>query len=223
VAQEIIQLPGFDIALHLERERALFNQARRQPACYGLFYICDPCIVLGSNNREDEWVHAQAAGSDGVPVTRRFSGGGAVYLNRDVLNYSFILPREKIEAISHAAGSSARAATTRYIDACRSLIIRALTPLSAGFSASGISDISLNGLKISGNAQRIAANTVLHHGTLMVRCPLDAIERYLPIPPNRSGVSHRVFLSGLREQGIDCSIDELVELISDEFSRALTC
>ena len=217
MSAEIIQLPDHDISSHLVREKTLFSLARREPSSFCLFYTCDPCIVLGSNNREEEWVHAEAARADGVPVIRRFSGGGAVYLDRNVLNYSFILPRERLDALSLTGGAAAQSTTTRYIDACRSLVIRALAQLSEGFCATGISDISLNGLKISGNAQRIAANVVLHHGTLMLRCPLDAIERYLPIPPNRPGVSHRYFLTGLREQGLDCNHRELIELISQGF------
>ena len=215
MAVQILELAGYDINAHLARELAVFNQARRQPASYALFYLSDPCIVLGSNNREDEWIYAATAQADGLPVIRRCSGGGTVYLDRDVLNYSFILPRERLEALSQPGIASA---TARYIDVCRSLVIRALAPLSDGFSATGISDISLHGLKISGNAQRIASSVVLHHGTLMLRCPLEAIERYLPIPPNRLGVSHRGFLTGLREQGLDCTSGELIAAISREFS-----
>lgn len=219
MAAEVLWLEGYEARAHLERERRLFQQARddARPRC--LFYVCDPCIVLGSNNAEAEWVYADAARTDGIPLLRRLSGGGTVYLDREVLNYSFIMPREQLEAACRRAGLGAEPTTRRYIGLCRLLVVSALERnLGAGFGLTGISDISLNGRKVSGNAQRIAARTVLHHGTLLRRCPLAAIERYLPVPPNRPGVSHREFISGLSEQGRDCRLDELAGWIGAEFS-----
>ena len=108
----------------------------------------------------------------------------------------------------------------QYIAFFRSLIICALPPLGE-FAATGLSDISYRGCKVSGNAQRIASSVVLHHGTLMLRCPLERIERYLPVPPNRPGVPHRGFVGGLTELGLDVGMEELRELIATEFRRTI--
>jgi lipoate-protein ligase A len=219
VAAEIQWLPGYDARAHLAEERRLFDAARRDQGLICLFYVCDPCIVLGSNNSQAEWVHADAARTDGVPLLRRFSGGGTVYLDRDVLNYSFIMPRALLEAACRRADLGALPTTRRYIALCRQIVVGALERwLGAGFSLSGISDISLNGRKLSGNAQRIAADVVLHHGTLLLRCPLGAIERYLPVPPNRRGVSHREFVTGLAEEGLHCTAEKLAGWIESEFT-----
>lgn len=216
---EIQWLAGYDARAHLAEERRLFQQTREDRRCRCLFYVCDPCLVLGSNNAESEWVYAAAARADGVELLRRFSGGGAVYLDRDVLNYSFIMPRDGLEAACQRAGLGAEPTTRRYIGLCRRIVATALErELGAGFSLTGISDISLNGRKLSGNAQRIAADTVLHHGTLLVRCPLAAIERYLPIPPNRPGIGHPEFVTGLTEEGLECTSEDLAGWIGAEFS-----
>jgi lipoate-protein ligase A len=218
VALEILRLAGYEARAHLAEEQRLFQLTRTDHTRRCLFYVCDPAIVLGSNNAEADWVHAELARADGVPLIRRFSGGGTVYLDHNVLNYSFIVPRDHLEAACRQAGLAGLPTTRRYIGLCRALVVAALAAeLGPGFSATGISDISLNGRKISGNAQRIAADTVLHHGTLLCRCPLKAIERYLPLPPNRPGLGHREFLTGLIEQGRNCTMEELIDWLGREF------
>jgi lipoate-protein ligase A len=207
----VIDRDGFDPAANLAYEEALFQDARSWPRPLLLFYVNDHCVVLGRANAESDWVDAEACAADGIPVLRRFSGGGTVYHDRDNLNYSFILPRRLLDAAVGTPGVHA------YIAYFRQLVIRALGTLCGEFTETGVSDISLRGRKVSGNAQRIASNIVLHHGTLMLRCPVDAIERYLPVPPNRPGVAHRGFVSGLHELGLTCGMEEIKERIEREF------
>jgi len=218
-------LPGTDPRANLETEELRFNDLRKSPAPQCLFYFCQPSIILGRANREDEWINAAAARQDGVPVLRRFSGGGAVYLDLNVLNYSFTVPKAILAgdsvAVTYADGATQRTSPAYYIQVFRSLVTRALAPLGGTWSATGTSDISLNGRKISGNAQRIAANLVLHHGTVMLNCPIEAINRYLLIPPNRPGIPHDGFVTGLDEEGLTTEGRRVAEMILTQFT-ALT-
>jgi lipoate-protein ligase A len=218
VELQVIHRAGYHIQKHLDYEQALFRQLRGAPGAACLFYVCDPCIVLGRNNRSEEWVDAEAARADGVPVVQRFSGGGTVYLDRGVLNYSFIMPRMLLDQLSPPSASPA---TVRYINFFRGIVIRALNITAVGFSASGTSDVSFHGRKVSGNAQRIASNQVLHHGTLMVKCPLAAIERYLPLPPDRPNVPHADFITGLAEEGLDLPMAQLKAELAREYHRVI--
>lgn len=212
--------PGRDVVANLEFEQRLFEHCSDtgRPAC--LFYVNNPCIVLGRSNQPSEWVRQELAEAEGIPVVKRFSGGGTVYHDNDNLNYSFIVPRSKLNELCGLAGEGALN-TKVYIDFFRGLVIRALSIGGSGFCASGTSDISLNGLKISGNAERIGRRAVLHHGTLMLKCPLAAIERYLPQPPDRPSVSHADFITGLSEQGYTHGMDQLQEWLAQEFERSL--
>ncbi len=204
---------------NLDYEEQLFHSLRADPGPVCLFYVNRPCIVLGRGNIAEQWVNLDATQAAGVPVLRRFSGGGAVYHDQRVLNFSFILPK----SILDGAGALAAAASpgpVRYIDIFRRLVLRALSRGGAGFSATGVSDISLNGRKISGNAQRIAANLVLHHGTLLRQCPLLEFERYLRLPPNRPGIAHRDFVTGLAEEGYMANAAQLKLWLAQEFEAA---
>jgi lipoate---protein ligase len=189
-------LGGRDPRANLAYEERLFAHLRFNPAPALLFYINSPCVILGRSNEPELWAHSAQAQADGMPVLRRFSGGGAVYQNEHVLNFSFILPKSLLGARGIAEGPQA------YIDLFRGIISAALAVGGGSFTPGGVSDILLNGRKVSGNAQRISKELVLHHGTLMLECPLAEIERYLPIPPNRPGIAHRGFVTGLAEEGL---------------------
>ncbi len=221
VRPRVLHYVGWNPHWQLRCEERQLRRVRdeQHPCC--LFYRSDLCVVLGRNNRPEQWVHTRAAAADGVPVLRRTSGGGAVVLTRDVLSYSFAVPRSQLEASCRAAGLGELPATTRYIDFFRGVVIRALRAAGGSCTATGTSDISLNGRKISGNAQRISARAVLHHGTLMLRCPLAEIQRYLPLPPNRADVEHRDFLTGLREEGLACTPRQLESWLAAELDSSL--
>ena len=210
-----IVLPGSDPEANRAEELRLFEAARSTPAPLCLFYCNSPCVVVGRNNRLEQWVDVAACEHDAIPVLRRFSGGGAVFHNQDVLTYSFIAPRLQVDQLARQIGPTMLA--NKYIALFIGLLVRALGRVAPGFEPARTSDVNLNGLKVSGNAQRIASQLVLHHGTLMLRCPLSQIERYLPIPPDRPGVSHADFITGLSEQGVEASQAELREALAAEF------
>ena len=216
----VIDRVSHDGAANLAFEEELFNELRvaQQPTL--LFYVNAPCVVMGRSNRVPEWVNQTALDADGVPLLRRFSGGGAVYQDRDNLNFSFLLPKSLLDG--RLSGSPSGLGPAQYIDYFRGIVIRALERSGRrGFAPAGISDIVLNGRKVSGNAQRIASNLVLHHGTLLWRCPLAAIERYLPVPPNRPGVAHAGFVTGLEEEGWTVSMDTFKVWLANELEQAL--
>jgi lipoate---protein ligase len=227
-AVEITQLNGLQVhtstsadpAGNLAYETELFATLRLTPTSVLLFYTNSPCIVAGRANDLAEWVHGDTVAADGLPLLRRSSGGGAVYHDLDCLNYCFILPKTIVEGLLRRSPYSAPD-PSRYIGLFCGIVVDALAGLGDGFHPSGVSDISYHGQKISGNAQRIASNLVLHHGTLLQRCPLAAYERYLPIPPNRPGIPHRGFVSGLSENGFDTSQAQLRSMLMAQYASRL--
>jgi lipoate-protein ligase A len=149
-----------------------------------------PTAVLGAGCRLAEDVDEAACTADGVPILRRSSGGGTVLLGSGCLLYTLVLRYDHAPALG-GIGSS-------YIY----LLERVGRALGiAGVEPAGISDLALEGRKVSGNAQQRKRDHLLHHGTLLYSFDLEVVGRYLRPPPRqpeyRAGRAHADFLRNL--------------------------
>jgi lipoate-protein ligase A len=70
-----------------------------------------------------------------------------------------------------------------------------------GIEFEGDSDLTMDGRKVSGNAQRRMQHAILHHGTLLYSFDAGRAERFLAPPhrqpPYRAGRTHGEFLGNL--------------------------
>jgi lipoate---protein ligase len=122
------------------------------------------------------------------------------------VNFSFI------KNIKSSAEISFNIFTAPVVDALAKLGIKATT--------SGRNDMLVEGLKISGNAEHIFKNRVLHHGTLLFNSDLQNLGQALKIIPgkyeskavqsNRSPVAN---ISSFLEKGM--SVNEFIEFLLD--------
>jgi len=146
-------------------------------------------VVLGPSCRLIDDVHVSACEQDEVPVLRRASGGGTVVQGPGCLSYAFVLP-----LTFHPDLANIRT-TNRFI---LERIARALYPWEPAVAFRGISDLAIDGMKISGNAQRRKRNTLLFHGTILHAMQGRLIARYLKQPARqpdyREGRSHETFV-----------------------------
>jgi lipoate---protein ligase len=129
-----------------------------------LLYADSPCLVIGRN--QNPW--AELREDAGLPVLRRASGGGAVYHDEGNLNWALIAPR---------AGHDRPSELALVARALRSLGIESEEGARGGLYVT--SPARFAGTKISGTARRIAAERVLHHGTLLVDADLSRMRRCL--------------------------------------------
>lgn len=135
-------------------------------------------VVLGTAQRLADEVFEAHCASDGVAIMRRCSAGGCVLQGPGSLNYTLVRSTETCPELRGIRESYC------YITAClRSAFA------GAGFDVhhSGTSDITLDGKKISGNAQRRRRHGVLHHGTLVYQPNYPGMARYLKEPAERPG------------------------------------
>lgn len=131
-----------------------------------------PTVVIGAHQNAARECDLAAMRAAGVTLTRRRTGGGAVYHDLANTNYTFITApaRAYVAAEAHAVT----------IDALwRAFGLRAV--------ASGRNDVCVaapDGLrKVSGCAFRRRANAVLHHGTMLLDTDLAALGRFLTPSP----------------------------------------
>lgn len=160
-----------------------------------------PAVVMGSSERIEAVVNADACAALSVPILKRCSGGGTVLQTSGVLNYSLITPAPSTLDV--------RAAFRQGTDVIRT-ILRSFGVVGI---ASGTSDVAVGGRKISGNAQAWRWKSLLVHGTLLIDFDFDLAEKLLRHPSRepdyRRGRSHRDFLITLRQLGISASRTEV--------------
>ena len=151
-------------------------------------------VVLGYSNKIDEETNREICAQQKIKILRRVSGGGTVLQGPGCLNYSLILNTRHtdvatVTGTNHFVMSRLRSALAKQ--------------LHKPVTIEGHTDLAINGLKFSGNAQRRKQNALLFHGTLLYHFDFEKVEGLLKPPPRqpeyRAGRSHRDFLMNLNE------------------------
>jgi lipoate-protein ligase A len=147
-------------------------------------------VVLGRSSRLSDDVHVDACREDLVPIWRRASGGGTVLQGPGCLSYAVVVPIRL-----HADLRDIRLTNVFVLRR----IAQALTRWQPAIDLHGISDLAINGRKISGSAQRRRRNALLFHGTILYRMHSRIISRYLKLPKRqpdyRGNRPHAEFLT----------------------------
>jgi lipoate---protein ligase len=174
----------------------------------------DEALLLGAEESEGDellrfWTWPQFAvvlGAGGViaddvneahsvPIARRSSGGGTVLLGPGCLLFSLVLDIDRAPELTQINPSY------RWI---LDRVARALAGLQRGIQFAGTSDLAVAGRKFSGNSQQRKRRFLLHHGTILHGFDLDAVGRYLKLPPRRPDYRgdrpHREFLMNLASE-----------------------
>jgi lipoate---protein ligase len=146
-------------------------------------------VVLGRASRVADDVDLAACHKDGLPLLRRASGGGTVLQGPGCLSYALVLPLDWHPDLANIR------TTNQFILERIATVLREWEPAT---HFRGISDLAIDGMKMSGNAQRRTRNTLLFHGTILHGMSGDLIARYLKHPSRqpdyRSNRPHQTFL-----------------------------
>ena len=162
------------------------------------FFINRNAVIIGRN--QNPWAECRLGQmqADGVQLVRRTSGGGAVYHDRDNLNYSFIMGSELYD-LNKQLG----------------LILASVRAMGIPCEFSGRNDILANGRKFSGTAFCDRGKVKLHHGTLLVNTDLEKLQRYLNVDASKltsKGIrSVRSRVCNLSEFNPDISVDVMLK------------
>lgn len=176
-------------------DEALLLDAEKNDASECLRFWESPShfVVLGLGARVNQEIRPQACQACGIPVLRRCSGGGTVVQGAGCLNYSLILK------IAPTGPTSSIHATNKFVMQRHAQALARLLP--GQVEGQGHTDLTLDGRKFSGNAQRRLRHHLLFHGTFLLEFDLDVISELLPMPcaqPDyRRSRSHEDFLTNL--------------------------
>lgn len=110
-------------------------------------------VIIGRNQNATEEVDWDYAKERGISVNRRISGGGAVFHDLGNVNYTVIKDQGQNDFSNYAEFSGP--------------VLDFLETLGVKAQLSGRNDLTVNGMKISGNAQASKGGRILHHGTLL--------------------------------------------------------
>jgi lipoate-protein ligase A len=132
-----------------------------------ILYINDPCVIVGKHQVAHREVNTRYIEEKKIPVIRRISGGGTVFHDRGNLNFTFIKQSESGKQVNF------RLYTQPVIDFLLSMGVIAVFE--------GKSDLTVDGLKISGNAEHVFRERVLHHGTLLFDTFLDDLGKSIKV------------------------------------------
>jgi lipoate-protein ligase A len=150
--------PCFNLAVE---EHLLKNRSDE----YLILGINAASVIIGKHQSAHRETNTKFVTENNLPVLRRISGGGAVFHDMGNLNFTFVKQCEPGKQVEF------RKYTQPVIDFLSS------QGVDARFE--GKNDLKVNGLKISGNAEHVHRNRVLHHGTLLYSASLEVMKNSL--------------------------------------------
>ncbi len=132
-----------------------------------LLWQNDNTIVIGRNQNTLEEINLDYVKEQNITVARRMSGGGAVYHDLGNLNFSFAVQNRENQYFDFAKFAAP--------------VIALLDELGVKAELSGRNDLTIDGKKISGNAQYSYHDRILHHGTLLFSSDMTRIANALRV------------------------------------------
>ena len=131
-------------------------------------------VVIGYGNDLDRECRVLECEKHGIPIFRRASGGGTVLQGPGCLNYSLILKIGQAEETLNIGKTNCHVMKTN-----RDALGQAL---GQKVEIEGHTDLAIDGVKFSGNAQRRKKNALLFHGTVLLDFDLSLINLTLRTP-----------------------------------------
>jgi lipoate-protein ligase A len=166
-----------------------------------------PCISIGYFQSTDD-INYKKCLEQNIDVVRRITGGGAVFHDME-LTYSFVtknFPQSILESYKEIS----------------EIVIQALKKLGLDAKFSPLNDVTVNEKKVCGNAQTRKNNTLLQHGTILLKVDFEKMFSLLSVPIEKisdkkiSDVKDRVV-------GISKTFEQVSEALKDSTSDVFGC
>lgn len=169
-------------------------------------------IVIGKNQNPYSECELESLLNDGGFISRRRTGGGAVYHDLGNLNFSFVADKDIYD-----------------VHRQMQVIQKALADFNLETEVSGRNDITYQGRKFSGNAFAKTKYQGLHHGTILIKTDTEKLQKYLKVKPVKlqkhgvKSVASRVInLSEVADITSDSIIPHLIKAFEDIYQNKAT-
>jgi lipoate-protein ligase A len=136
-----------------------------------MLWQSENAVVVGKHQNLLAEINYPFVRENNIALCRRISGGGTVFHDSGNVNFSFI------KNVKSPAEISFKQFTASVVDA--------LSKSGVTASTSGRNDLLIDGLKISGNAEHVYKNRVLHHGTLLFNSDLKNLGNAIKVVPGK--------------------------------------
>lgn len=132
-----------------------------------MLWQSEKTVVVGKHQNALAEINYPFVHKNGIKVARRISGGGTVFHDAGNVNFTFIKNVSSVAEISFKIFTQP--------------VVTALTKLGIEATTSGRNDLLIGDLKISGNAEHVFKNRVLHHGTLLFNTDLEHLGQSIKV------------------------------------------
>lgn len=157
-----------DIYFNLALEEFLLKKKTED---FFMLWQSETSVVVGKHQNTWAEINHTYIRQNNIRVARRLSGGGTVYHGAGNLNFTFIMNGEPGKMVNF------QKFVTPVIDYLKTLGLEA--------EIGNHNDLLIKGIKISGNAEHIFKQRVLHHGTLLFDANLIELAEAIKIVPGR--------------------------------------
>jgi lipoate-protein ligase A len=128
-------------------------------------------VVVGKHQNALAEINYRYVRENKIQLARRISGGGTVFHDMGNVNFSVIKNFIRADEISFRQFTEP--------------VAEALSALGIRTGTTGRNDLTADGKKISGNAEHIHKNRVLHHGTLLYSSDLGRLGKAISVVPGK--------------------------------------
>jgi len=136
-----------------------------------MLWQSENAVVVGKHQNLLAEINYPFVRENKISLCRRISGGGTVFHDFGNVNFSFVKNVKSPAEISFKQFTAP--------------VVEALAKLGVTATTSGRNDLLIEGLKISGNAEHVYKNRVLHHGTLLFDSDLKNLGQAIKVTPGK--------------------------------------
>lgn len=165
-----------------------------------LFYINNPCVVIGKNQNPWNEANLPLLNSLKLPLIRRKSGGGTVVHDKGNVNFSFMTTKQKFDR--HLFTNFIASAINKSKSSKYELEVNERGDLTTTKQEDGIN------YKVSGSAYKLSKGKSYHHGTMLLNSRLDILSKLLTRDKSLGIVDTKSSVESVRSKVINIGTEE---------------